>query len=938
LRELHEVKIEFPPYPIYKSYILPYRLAEDKIVDVLEVTEENIENWRSMIFNLKRFLGRCIEYVAGREDRVDEVAKMELLNDLIILFFKIPLIRELLPSIIPSPLKAYLFYRLLKEKFEELRHDEEDILEYTYRFYDTIVRERFLETDISRFFDDPKIYDLIEKCWFEIPADTRPGLNASGLIPHLITTAAITWTLATLKTLTREEKAVLVLAALLHDIGKPFRYHDHVDVSVSICKWIIGDLLQPDTLDKVVYLVKHHHADTKDRIVEMLREADRRSSEIDRLQKQFCSLLLEEVKGLASKLGLSLEKFYDKMKAWEIWEEMHRQDPEAIRRLSQAFVVKVREHMDNFLRIPDLNTWMGESSGEGDAQRGILIGLVDLGSIQDFVTSTSELRTLAAASLVVDTVTTSYIPYMLQRSTYPDGLLPLANILYAAGGVVEFIVPETIKDRVEEVLGELNVSFSKHGVPVRWSFAPLLEDYSLTIRRLGENIFLKKYKVEEFEHAIRLSTSKEVRRVCKICYRRPVELDTRIDMLEGGRESCSTCKMLYAIGSEIHFKNKYESRILFEGLEVSPRDAFGFEWDEAGRSIIELISGHDKEELDCIAMGEVGYEYRNLAVVKLDGNLMGPFMVSCISPTDAYERSARIDIALKKSIEKAYRDLVEAVRSTVRDHAEAWKLISQLKLGLIYAGGDDALLLMPSWTALGFILVVGREFPLNMGGARGLSIGLAVGKSKANLWGLIDAANTLMNKSKEESRRDPRRSYVCYDISETATLTGSSVDARYKELRALNLTEQPLKIDGEDSLASLMRLAICQEDDLLRLFKNLYLMSRFEKKLRGDIVGEANSIRDKAKKLRSCIFDVVDAAERMASKVEDLKDYLISLSSLYSSRQATREGVSEEVRESYRTVCQLAKSIEEGGLATRRWTSFYSDAERLIKICGGGAL
>ena len=938
MRELHEVEVEFPPYPVYKSYILPYRHAGDKIVDVLEVTEENIENWRSMISNLKKFLRECIEYVADHGDRIDEVAKIELLNDLVVLFFKIPLVRELLPSIIPSPLKAYLFYRLLEERFEEMKYGREDILERIYTFYDTIVRERFLETGVSRFFDEPKVYDLIERCWFEIPADTRPGLNTSGLIPHLITTAAITWTLATLEKLTREERAILVLAALLHDVGKPFKYHDHLDISVDICKWIIRDLIQPDILDKVTYLVKHHHIDTTDRLVEILKEADVRSSEIDRLQKQFRSLLMEEMENLAGKLGLSLEEFYEKMKTWEIWEEIHRQDPETIRRLSQVFVIKIRDHLDNFLKVPDLGIQERGASRAEDHQRGILIGLVDIGSIQDFVTSTSELRSLAAASLVIDTVTMSYIPYMLQRSAYPDGPLPLANILYAAGGVIEFIVPETVKEEVEKVLGEVNISLSKHGVPVRWSFTSLLEDHSLTRRKLGENMSLTKYKMKELEYTIQLSTSREVRQVCKICYRRPIELGEYVDTPEGRKETCSTCRKLYAIGSEIHFRNRYEFKIIFEGLEVSPRDAFGFEWGEAGRSIIELISGHDKEELYSITRGEAGYEYRNIAVVKFNGNLMGPFMASCISPTDAYERSARIDIALKKSIERACRDLVEAVRSTVRDDSEAGKLISQLKLGVIYAGGDDALLLMPSWTALGFILVVGREFPLNMGGARGLSIGLVVGKSKANLWGLIDAATMLMKKAKKKSRQNPSKSYVCYDVSEIATLTGASVDARYKELRTSNLTEQPLKIEGEDSLTSLMKLVICQEDDPLKLFKNLYLMSRFERKLRGDIVGEVNSVKDKAKKLRSCIFDVVDAAERMSSKVEDLKDYRISLSSLYSLRQATREGVSEGVRESYRTVYQLAKIIEGDGSAKRRWVSFYSDAERLIKICGGGAL
>jgi hypothetical protein len=115
-------------------------------------------------------------------------------------------------------------------------------------------------------------------------------------------------------------------------------------------------------------------------------------------------------------------------------------------------------------------------------------------------------------------------------------------------------------------------------------------------------------------------------------------------------------------------------------------------------------------------------------------------------------------------------------------------------------------------------------------------------------------------------------------------------------------------------------------------------MSRFERRLKEDIFEEVNLIKDKAKKLRSCILDVADAAERMSSKVEDLKDYRIPLSSVYSLRQATREGVSEEVRESYRIVYQLARIIEGVEPTKRRWISSYSDAERLIKICGGGVL
>lgn len=66
-------------------------------------------------------------------------------------------------------------------------------------------------------------------------------------------------------------------------------------------------------------------------------------------------------------------------------------------------------------------------------------------------------------------------------------------------------------------------------------------------------------------------------------------------------------------------------------------------WEkEAGKLIVEIISGHDKKGL------EKGIRLRNLGVVKVDGNLMGQFMGTCLFPADAYERSARIDLGLKR--------------------------------------------------------------------------------------------------------------------------------------------------------------------------------------------------------------------------------------------------------------------------------------------------
>ncbi|MEM4436967.1 MAG: hypothetical protein QXO22_08495, partial [Thermosphaera sp.] len=127
LVNLNELEIKLPRFDVYKSFILPYRYDGDEIVDVLKVDEDIVKDWKKMLSNLHEFLIEGLTY--GGSANLSEVEKIELINDLISIFLKIPLLRELLPTIVPSPLKLYLFYRLNETlSFEELKI-KEDILD-----------------------------------------------------------------------------------------------------------------------------------------------------------------------------------------------------------------------------------------------------------------------------------------------------------------------------------------------------------------------------------------------------------------------------------------------------------------------------------------------------------------------------------------------------------------------------------------------------------------------------------------------------------------------------------------------------------------------------------------------------------------------------------------------------------------------------------------
>lgn len=916
---LNELEIKLPRFDVYKSFILPYRYDGDEIVDVLKVDEDIVKDWKKMLSNLHEFLIEGLTY--GGSANLSEVEKIELINDLISIFLKIPLLRELLPTIVPSPLKLYLFYRLNETlSFEELKI-KEDILDYVYAFYDRTVKERFTQTAISRFFDNIELCELVERCWFRIPADTRPGLNTCGLIPHILLSSAIAWALAVKEGLSRSEVAIITLATLLHDLGKPIRYTDHVNASKEIAKELLQGLLSREIINEVVRLIELHHADEPSIKVEIIRKADQISSRIDRLYNLFKNLLKDELEKLSKETGIDIYRGYEsKDYAWDVWEKLHRVKPEAIMELSKTFVRKIRESLEDFRTVVRV--------AEVKNVEGVLMCLADIGSIQEFIMTASRLRVVAASSLVVDTLTISLIPLEIQKSTLPKYRIPLSNIVYAAGGVVEFIIPENIYGNVLRVLDGLNKITSKINLPIRVASTVLKDYYPETILELAAEIQLAKLKVDSSRQHIMLNRSKEVRNLCRICYSRPPT--TEVQTPEGIEKTCRICRRLYEIGSEIHFKPRYESDTVVFGHLVSPRKLFKREWDAISRYILEVIAGHDDEELE--KLEERRIEYRDLAVIKLDGNLIGPFMASSVSLTDACERSARIDLALKKALDKAIKQVFEAVREVSGDN-QALKTILQIMFGLMYAGGDDALIFVPSWSSIGFALVVGEEFQLNMGRARGLAIGLATGKSTADIWSLISAASKLMEESKKRiGRNEPSSNCICFDTSDTLTLTGASVISHLEDLRKENLTVQPLRFDGETpNFKQLISLTISEDLEPKKVFRNCYLLSRPDE---NDMKKEVNDMKEEIKHVRRAITESLSVARSMVEKVKGLEDYLIPLSATYAYRQACRKDLSEKARRGFEIVTKL--HLSKNGVGYN--SSMYSDADRLIKISGGGML
>lgn len=930
-----KVKIKLPGYPVYRAYLVPYSERADS---VREVKQEDIEKWGELLSKLREFVHESLRF-SGAES-MGETEKLELICDMISLFFKAPLTREPLPSVAPSPTKLYMFLRLIgvEKVLKEWPELAKDPLKLVEEIYADVIKRGFLESKVSRMISQPEVYELIERCWFTLPADTRPCYNVSSLVSHLLLSSAIAWSLAVTKGLGRDKAALLRLAAILHDIGKPFRYTEHVSASLEVAEWLLEGL--SINVKGVKEFISKHHAEAKSVEAEILKKADKIAASTDRLK------LIAEKVGIDEKLKKMLDRLGLEYKPdrWEMWRTLYNKreelaragliEDEPIKLLSRSFVEEVRRRTHNFqvlIRIKEGNEEVKE----------LKLLLVDVGGIQDFILKREELRCVAAASIFIDSLVMAVIPMLVQYWVFRNNnvWIPYEAFLYAAGGVVQVLTPKNLEASIMRSVNELKSSTLDLGLPIFAASATFREDYSKTVRELGRNIHLSKLVISNTRRPVVEVAGEGAPDLCRICYSNPPE--TTVSTPEGDKPACKTCKRLYEIGRRIHFKERYFSNIhVTPDKQFTPRDVYGMEWESkngisASKYVVEIISGHNREELEAIeGLTRPRVEIRDIATVKVDGNLIGAFITTCVSPSDAFERSVRIDLALKKALENAIHTVYLGVES-VAGEREAARTALAVRLGLIYAGGDDALILMPSWVAPTVSSIIAKTFTRELGSLRSLSIGVASANARASIWSLLSAANELMKEAKNVGREDLGVASIGFDAIEASLFSGSTLKERLKSMKHLSLSRQPLRVFGSSNYTYDMLLGVLLDsEDPIEQVKRSYLISRFIDFIETEGVRErVEEEKRKVKSVRSNVIDVVSTVKSVLKGDKTLKSYMSPLVHLYAKRQVSRleEPEHKETIEAYKTVMKLTPLKPEE-------SSLLADACILIKMLGGGAL
>ncbi len=873
------VEYKPPPYPMYKAYFVPYwdeRTGE--FWNARKVEQTDVENWNQALEKLRHFVRKACECSEVEE----KVERLELIGDLIALFFKIPLLLEPIPTLVSS-LKGYLCWRLLPRELRDKKAFEGDFIAFAKEMVQAVEISRYQKEieDLRQLMEENR--EKIERCWFTLPADTRPVFNTSGLIPHSLTTSALAWAHAIENGCEREEVAIIRLAALLHDIGKPFAPMAHVEASVEIAEKLLSDILDQEDLEKVCEAIRDHHRKATS-WGKFIGWADFRSSASDRVQRLFDEYLKRPIE---EKLRRPVQE--QELDSWEFWKGINEKYPEAIYSWSVDFVKKVKEDTENFLKPLQFEPV--------EPVEGVEFACIDIGGIQEFIRTPQELKAVGAASFALDVLVMVYLPAFIQEDLKRKGVwFPSEAFLYTAGGNVFFILPEKLENDIKSSLEKVKGANSKLSIRFRAGFCPFKVIYTLLSQDLAKEMGLKKLEVGHETVQTRVGFW-----LCHTC-KRPIER-------EG---NCESCEKLTELGSQFHFKKRWESSFRIGDTALSPKMSFG-EWERASKYLMEFLAGHDIEEL------QRGERRRSYAVVKVDGNLMGAFIGTSVSLTDMYERSARVDIALKKSFEKSIQECFESLETL--DPSVAKKVGCLPKLGLLYMGGDDALMLVPSWLAPVFALSIGHKFRNYLGQARGLSIGIAAGKAKAPVWSLISAADVLEEEAKKKARGKPTLSSICFDISEI-TLSDSSVRYRRNDLQVRRITQQPFLIGEGEKMERILAL-LSGREGCREWYKWSYSLSRFGE------TEEHTRERNSMKRVRNILREALTKAESLFGDRPASQNYVVATSVIYLRRQLAR--IETEKKREY----QIAYDLVPEGWGEE---AVYGDVDLLIKMLGGGAI
>ena len=123
-----------------------------------------------------------------------------------------------------------------------------------------------------------------------------------------------------------------------------------------------------------------------------------------------------------------------------------------------------------------------------------------------------------------------------------------------------------------------------------------------------------------------------------------------------------------------------------------------------GKGFIDYYRKIQLEKMNIYHQKE--FPTNKLAVISSDGNLVGEFIAKSLTLSDLFSRIIHVSNTMFEIF-----DLIEDILQSLEQEED----IVRLKLGRIYIGGDDILILVPGYLAIPIALTLTKEFYRKLG-------------------------------------------------------------------------------------------------------------------------------------------------------------------------------------------------------------------------------
>ena len=742
---------------------------------------------------------------------------LNLLKETFKFFFKEKINNEISLKVL-NDLYVLLTYGSISLPWKEM------VFKWLKKFEDKIDILDFIESEFKKF------SEITRKFYDTFPADDRPGFNTSSLLVHSITTSALASCIfinnKKIEKFSPLEIECIRTSSFFHDIGKPMSKKNHVGNSVNLFKEYFTDILSEDILNIIINTIKSHHKENPSGITRYVRWGDVLSSASDRLTNFTLKILSDKLNGIK-------ENFNNK----EFWIQNENKIPE----LTKLYL---KNYEKELLQKDSIDIEF-QKEGEIALIRG------DVRHIHDYIDHVKTLAELRNSSSLLDYTLTIYLIEKLLEKKELE--INPENILYSSGGNILLLAPGTNSKEILEFLEKTFYEAMVEGLEMTVDFIYLDRTYKGSFGDLYSKLAIKiGAKKNELMHKRKSSVLFGSAKLCESCGKNFASIPITFESEEESEIMyyCNSCHYKYDLKNHEDPNIQKQSIQLFWEMNIKKEHKDILQkwiWKDISPLIMEFISGISLEKIKNKKENPMKTLPPNkLAVINSDGNLIGEFIAKSVSLSDLYSRI----IHISNTMIEIFSEIEDKLREISKDED-----IIRLKIGKIYIGGDDILILVPGYLSIPIALTLTKEFYKKMGKQCTLSTGIFLCPPKFPIWPAIDTAKKLLDdraKSKGRIEEDNKIGAIDFQSNLFGIHLLTNKDLKSLSNKPFRINKDELKIDEIHNLLNNIVDPNHQLNmDLEENYDNLYNFIYKEKELNYKSGSVLRDLRNKAKRIQS---------------------------------------------------------------------------------------